>query len=460
MADNKSSIKVGFLLYSKSQINTFLKSSSLKELGEKIDLTLVKVHSELNVSNEYFPGEILELPRLNKIIIKFSGLIQLLSLWKYRSRSMNHTVRAMASFGNKKQRIDWNCVVVSEMNIHLIKRLAVRFFSMSPIYFVSRRLENFLRKLFIYSKWNKTLSNFDLLIIPFSGHVAMEFGSLVWFARKTSKISFAVQENWDNLSTKTFILEEPDYFAVWGEQSAGHVRSIHRMFKTNICVVGSARFGPYYEKETKNQKPEVSNYDGRQIILENPYILIGGTGDGEDDELLIAASFNAVTHYRGQTAPIVVYRPHPFTRTPRNHEILSKKYPGLLVDSGPLAAEFGHHNKLVSNCEVLINHFSTLSLEGLIANVFVCVPLFLGRSSAQYRYNHILNEWHHMMGLGLIKELLTPRNENELIKAIEFTLFNEIHKTSINVNWICQNINWASAMITNISKIHTTHAIL
>ena len=53
-------------------------------------------------------------------------------------------------------------------------------------------------------------------------------------------------------------------------------------------------------------------------------------GDGEDDELLIAASFNAVSHYRGQTAPIVVYRPHPFTRTPRNHEILSKKYPGLL----------------------------------------------------------------------------------------------------------------------------------
>jgi len=456
MADNKSSIKIGFLLYSKSQINTFLKSRSLKELGEEFDLTLVKVHSQLNVNGQYFPGEILELPRLNKIIIKFSGLIQLLSLWKYRSRSMNHTVRAMASFGNKKQRIEWNCVVVSEMNIPLIKRLAVRFLSMSPFYYLSRRFEILLRELFLFRKWNKTLSNYDLLIIPFSGHVAMEFGSLVWFARKAAIKSFAVQENWDNLSTKTFILEEPDYFAVWGEQSAGHVRSIHRMFKTEIYVVGSARFGPYYKNETKNLKPEVSNYDGRQIKLENPYILIGGTGDGEDDELLISASYDAMSYYRGQASPTVVYRPHPFTRTPRNHKILSEKYLGLLVDSGPLAGEFGHHNRLVSNCKVLINHFSTLSLEGLISNVFVCVPLFLGRSSAQYRYNHILNEWHHMMGLGLINELLTPRNKIELIKAIEFTLLNETNESSVNVNWICQNINWASAMATNISKIHKT----
>jgi hypothetical protein len=441
---------VAVVIYAKSQINTFIKSSALENLARFHPIKIYTISDDISQMCQELQITSEKLPDLNTLVRKYSGFVQLIALWKFRDRSMNHLVRAMASFGSKKQRVIWNCVVVSEMNINLLKRCIIRTFSVSILFKFVLAIEKILRNVFIYPKYRRFFTQHKSILIPFSGHVAMEFGALVWTAKKFNLNSIAIQENWDNLSTKTFILEEPDFFGVWGEQSSGHVRSIHRMLNTQVTEIGSARFNPYYVSSVAD--PVVSDFLGLEQTLKLPYILIGGTGDGEDDLQLINTCYESIQKLDNSDGFEIVYRPHPFTRKRIDpHEII-RKYSGILIDSGPDSTKFGHVNDLVKNCKLLVNHFSTLSLEGLISNRLVCVPLFLGRESAKYRYYHILNEWHHMMGVGLIPNLYTPRSQRDFEKILVNLLNSESPKSEFDVNWICKKTNWAEEVSRIINK--------
>jgi len=444
MVLHKKQTRVAFIIYAKSQVQTFLKSGSVDSLSKYIDLEIVSVGKWVYEKNMFTDTVKTEIGFPNIYIKKYSSLIQLLTLWKFRERSMNHKVRAMATFGSKKERVFWNCVVVSEMKISFFKRLLVKLFSITPIYHLLLFLEYFIRLIFLLPRWKSVFKSYDIIVIPYSGKLSAEFGSLVWVAKKLRKQSIAVQENWDNLSTKSFIIDEPDVFAVWGMQSKGHVRSVHSLFDTKVHMVGCARFRPYFQD--KIGPAIVSTHTGDLKKLEVPYILIGGTGDGLDDEVLIKTSYEVLKSLNSQDEIIIVYRPHPDTRFSRDYQELSLAFPGIIIDSGPKSKEFGHHINLVKNCKVLINHFSTLSIEGLISNVHVCVPLFLGRPNAKYRYHHILNEWHHMIGLQLIPNLLTPLTHQEFFNQLNFAIQNECKKDNSNLSWICDQSDWVENM--------------
>jgi hypothetical protein len=439
--------RVGFYLYSPTQIQSFLASGVLKEISKDFNLEIfVKPGLSLSQMKKFSGANLREGPKIPILVRKFSGYVQMVTLWKFKDRSMNHTVRAFASFGTNKQRKDWSCVVVSEMHVNFLKRLLVKVLSASLFFKVIRSTEHLLFRLALRVKFTKVFRNLDFMIIPFSGHIGADFNTLVWTCKKLGIVSLALQENWDNLSTKTFITEEPNVFGVWGEQSAGHIRSVHKLRECSVEIIGSSRFKKYFTSTKLN--PMVWSPASKKPISLNkkPYFLIGGTGDGADDELLIDACFKAInlTKKKIKVPSLeIVYRPHPDTRTSRNLDELTRLYPGLMIDAGDRARAFGHHNALVQNCRALINHFSTLSVEGLICNRFVVVPLFLGRSSANYRYEHILNEWHHILGLRVIPSLYTPKSLEELAK----TLYNLTSETAepqkSNWEWICQPTNYS-----------------
>jgi hypothetical protein len=424
-----------------------LASGVLKEISKDFSLEIfVKPELSFDQTNRFLGANFREAPKIPVVIRKFSGYVQMLTLWKFKDRSMNHTVRAFASFGTNKQRKDWNCVVVSEMQTHLLKRLLVRVLSVGMFYKLIRGTEHFLFRLILRVKFSRALTDLNVMIIPFSGHIGADFNTWVWMCKRLGIASVALQENWDNLSTKTFVTEEPNIFGVWGEQSAGHIRSVHKLRECSIEIIGSSRFRNYYTD--KKLHPKVWSPTAKKpISLEKKrYFLIGGTGDGTDDELLIDACFKAIKSTK-KKSPIkrleIVYRPHPNTRTSRNLFELARAYPGLMVDAGEKARTFGHHNALVQNCTALINHFSTLSVEGLICNRFVVVPLFLGRSSANYRYEHILNEWYHILGLRLIPNIYTPKTLEELTKTL-YELATETKEPSkSNWEWICQPTDYS-----------------
>lgn len=446
---------IGMVLYAPSQINSFLNSRVIEELNGVFELKLLISDQALNprltkdIEQSCFS---IELP---KVCRKLSGYLQMLALWRFRNRSMNHLVRAMASFGSKADQKRWKCVVVSEMNVKFFKRVLVRLAAQKPLYEFFKFLEGILLTLLFVPRAKARLSDLDALLVPFSGHIGADFGCVVFAAKKIGIPVFGIQENWDNLSTKTFISQEPDFFLVWGEQSAGHLRSVHRLFNVEPIVVGSPRFAPYYNDGLPPQSACVSEVDGSNHDLENQvFILVAGTGDGIDDEMLVRSVYQTIQDNLDKLPENVklVYRPHPATRTQTNWLKMKLEMKNLLVDNGPTSREFGHHNALVLNAKIVINHFSTLAIESIIAGTKVIIPLFLGRTDATYRYEHILNEWHHMMGLALIPEIETPKEVDEFSDTLLRLMQEEkcSDTSTIRIEWICKKTDYVEALATAI----------
>lgn len=434
--------KVGMALYSATQLNSFVRSKVIDGLRGNFELSLLSTQKGIAKALIDDYGELTEEIRIPEFIRRLSSFVQMVALWKFKDRSMNHLVRAMASFGTKEQRRVWKCVVVSEMNNPFLKRIIIKGSSFGPCFLLLRLLEHFLLEILLVERFRRKFKKMEILLIPFSGHIGADFGILVWIAKRLGVKAIALQENWDNLSTKTFILEEPDYFLVWGEQSAGHVRSIHRLFNVEVSIVGSPRFSPYFDM--REAVPSVSIGNGDSVTLDNgKFVLVAGTGDGIDDEMLVRTVAGTISSEREnqRIAELkIVYRPHPMTRTSSNYLSLQHDLGNLLIDNGPDSRRFGHHNALVKSSALVINHFSTLTLESLLCGTPVLVPLFLGRPEAKYRYEHILKEWHHMMGVGLISQIRTPRTPEEFRKHLTEVLQEGVIEvgTEINLDWICK----------------------
>jgi hypothetical protein len=125
-----------------------------------------------------------------------------------------------------------------------------------------------------------------------------------------------------------------------------------------------------------------------------------------------------------------------------------------LIDAGNEASDFGHQIPLVQNCFVLLNHFSTLTLEGLIAGTQVAVPLFLGRETARYKYRDILNEWHHMSGISFLDNLHLPANAEEFATSLRHSFHRRDEpKKPQNIEWVCHKGQYTQEILSTLAKI-------
>ena len=444
-------MKYAFVFYAPSQLNSFVKSGVVSQLLDQCNLEIYCTKSEIQGELAKSLDRKVNLVEIPWLVRKVSGFHQMLTLWRYKDRSMNHLVRAMASFGSERQRLKWKCVVVSEMKVGFFKRNIIKLMSHNPSYKIIDLLQKILWQVLVLPICKRELTGIDTFIIPYSGHIGADFGTLVWSNKRLGRKVIAVQENWDNLSTKTFITEQPHLFLVWGNQSAAHLRSVHRMMDIETRVIGSPRFGPYFSNLNLS-KPSVSKPSGERVVLQKDnYVLIAGTGDGIDDASLVETVHSSIQSLAKKIRLIhIVYRPHPMTRTKVEYESLISNVPNLLVDDGPNSKDFGHHHSLVANAILTINHFSTLAIESVIAGIPVVIPLFLGRDEANYRYDHILNEWHHMMGLALIDLIKTPIDEREFGNYLVSILSRREIPMKQNIDWICHEGNYVELFVEAI----------
>lgn len=438
---------IAFSIYARTHLNNFVNSGLLEEIGKKLNLQVIvsKHFDSTDIANG---NHCIESPNIPKLLISVSNFIQLVNLWKHREASMAHYVRAISTFGNKSERLNWKCVVFTNMEISPARRFCVKYFSRGIPNRSILGFELLLRNIFISRAFRNLLKDVKVLIIPFSGHLAYEFGTYIWAARKNNIPTVALQENWDNLSSKTIITEEPDYFLVWGEQSASHIRSVHKLTNCVVIVNGSPRFDEYFK--SKSHEPVAISPSGERITINSPFILIAGTGDGLDDLALLRSVNLAIGRLRESSR--VVYRPHPLTRSKIDFTGLASEFPSLLIDSHPDSRKFNHHIGLIQNCTLLVNHFSTLTLEALIAKRLVCVPLYLGRQDSVYGYDRILAEWLHLNGINQMKGATFPRSQQELETSIEQLL--ESGDGFVNdTDWYCKPGRYSDGLIPVLHTI-------
>jgi hypothetical protein len=83
----------------------------------------------------------------------------------------------------------------------------------------------------------------DLLMMP-NSVIGVDSYELM---RACNKIGFTktliLVDNWDNLSSKSAFIKNPDYLGVWGKQSVDFASRFHEMLPDKVRVIGTPRFG-------------------------------------------------------------------------------------------------------------------------------------------------------------------------------------------------------------------------
>jgi hypothetical protein len=431
--------KSALLIYSKKNVSSFVDSGFLEEVNHfgTLNLIALGINPASNTSEK--TCQVVITP-LAKSFQKLSVFVRSLELWSNRHISYAHKIRAYNQFGTNKDRTKWLAVVTYNLhNWGSTKRFAVRLLSKQPMLRFLQVVERIFRNTYVKRKWAPALSGYTQALIPYAGYVSYEFNNLVWLCRKIGVKTLALQENWDNVSSNLVITEVPDKFAVWGTQSKYHLVNIHGLDETSIEVVGSPRFGSYYGEDNPTAIAE-SAITGIKDLTGTSYVLLIGTGDGIDDEELLQATHKAIKNLG--TDVRIVYRPHPGSRYRGSLDAIKEKFPEVVIDEFSALRAYGHHIPLVRNARVVINHLSTLTLEGLIANRFVCVPLFLGRN-AVIRYNRIIDSAPHYVGLKLLPNLLTPESEASFVDCLQFAFKEEPSDVGQSIEWVCKKTSYS-----------------
>lgn len=380
-----------------------------------------------------FPSAPICLPSVSaNFSARFGTLLATSLLWKNRRMSRAHFFRAVCTFGTKKlQRANSTMIIYDDGGVSAFKRFIVRSTSQSLILSILSFVRKNVISLILARRFKKcgiSSDKYRYVLIPFSGLLTPEFEDLVCAFKKLRIETVAIQENWDNLSSKTFISVEPDFFLVWGAQSRGHLRSIHSKIKTKVFEIGSPRFIPYFTSETFEHK------DTQPI--ESPYILVTGTGDGIDDEFILKETMLAVKQSGLSLQFGVVYRPHPFTRHSIEQSRLSALIDdGLKIDFGSSASYVFYHCPLVKNASIVINQFSTILLEALVCNVKVLLPTFVSRP-VSYDYSMAIHEWHHFLGLRNMPNVTVSFDPKNFIADLLLALEESSFESSEAVSWM------------------------
>jgi hypothetical protein len=360
----------------------------------------------------------------------------------------------MLNIGNSKQAIKWRGPVVGRMNLSRLEKIATRFFAATPFFHVLEMSLKLFQIISCNRHYKLFAKKFDLLIIPYSGQIAPDFDFHIWNARRCGLKSLAIQENWDHLSTKSFFRSEPDYFGLWGAQSAGHLRTIQKKEKCEGVILGSPRFNTY------NEQADTSSIyvytDGVPIKVQSKeYILIGGTGDGFDDLEIISTVMKVlgsrVTTHNERL--MVVYRPHPFTRTTIDYGSLVATYPQIAIDYGAGRRDTKHLSTLVRNAILNVNLLSTLTLESSISGVPCIVPAYIGEGMNLYGYKEALDEWHHLMGIQLISTVSISHSVEEFTEKLEEKVNSESEEVSVNLDWIVKKQDYISHLCKLVEKL-------
>jgi hypothetical protein len=437
-------VKNGFLviLYNKKHVRSFLETDAFETLFRKYKSSSTLVHTE-EISHLIFNKKI-NSKKINislNFTYRLGSLLYSSLLWKKKHVAKSYYRRAIYNYASKKVRLKNVYPTTSKLDNsgHEFYRLLVRLISIkfiyTPLYALRKFYINFyFTRLFDNSRID--LQEINAVFVPFSGLISPMFDDLINFFNFKGIKTIAIQDNWDNLSSKTFINSNPSYVCVWGEQSAAHVTNFHAMKGSEIVVTGSARLAPYYSNLKKFKKY-------RQIpvelspIIKRKYILFIGTGDGVDDNAILHKVINSVNLKRNFQ---IVYRPHPFTRIEiEDLKLKELKKLGVIIDMNLKSSQVYHHCGLVMNADLIITQLSSVIVEGLLCNQKILIPCFVYRK-VNYDYTDAINTYPHLVGLAAIPNIFISKHVNNFAHDLQFALHSPKFMSSNSANWFAAKL--------------------
>jgi len=437
-------------------------SSSFKSFKEAKELFISNVEKlEIDVTflasdNHSIKQEKFNELKLKSIVRKFHALYHDAQLWHKRNLTIAYKLRALSTFGSKTQQIkSQNFMGLGFSHNYKIKNYFIR--AIANKYCISL-LHIFIHQLlfrFQYLISDKSLFNFDAFIFLYGGRISAEEDFLIWVSNYKGIDSIAIQENWDNLSSKKFLFQHPKTFITWGAQSTFHLRKFHN-FRGEVRELGSLRLQQFYQFESINRVVSSRVTSSTDEIIKNDVlkILLIGTGDGTHDSDLLRSTLKFVSHLSAVAVKnyVFIYRPHPFTRNAiKNDQLL--EYKGKIVVEIPQLDESNSYRlNLLKEASIVISLYSTVILEASILNKVTIIPSFI---AAKYEYStyDFLYESAHFMGLKSLNNLHNFATEIDYFNfLLNFTGIKPDKNRLSYVNFCCSNIDTSRELLQLLSE--------
>lgn len=332
---------------------------------------------------------------------------------------------------------------------NILERVATSVFSNYGGAQLLRQIVNFLFKLESIFRAN-TLKKFDIFILPYTGGISVEVDFLFWLSRVLKIKSIAIQENWDNLSSKQFLLYYPSTFLVWGNQSGSHLRTYHH-YEGIVREAGCLRLQGLYKKRQWLSKAAnlgaVSQIKYQILFIDTGVIngdleILHGLSKYFEKNLLLSEKYK------------IIYRTHPrFNETDLRKEFIAKvqKLPHIHVFVPDILESNESRIQQIAESSLIISIFSTYVLEGSILDRICLVPTF-SMDFNKFSPHKLIDDLTHFHGISMLTRVKTVTSFDELMDNILRFEKNNTQKLNdpVLLDWFCRDINTQEVIINSI----------
>ncbi len=276
----------------------------------------------------------------------------------------------------------------------------------------------------------KVVSTRPDIIIYTSAAYDSEGTDLVRIGRKHNILTLFLIDNWDNLSSKTVMLERPDFITVWGQQNLEHAKRIHGFSENQVFLIGTPRFDEYFRQRKVKQQ---SHFD-------RPYALFLGCAIPFDEATALQILDQEIESGKDTYGDLaVVYRPHPWRQGKdsivglnlKNIIIDPQVEPNYLNNKGvKFQPPLHYYPSLLSNAEFVTGPLTSMLIEAQIFyRKVLAIVYYDGKNITSP--NNALKYYPHFEGLSKLEGMTFCNDKKSLGKDFRQVWAN-LRNTPVN----------------------------
>ena len=436
--------RIAILISTTKTSREYFELFPFEQLAANYDLDLLTTNDNFDSAYKF---TVLKISSLSK---RLNALIHYSQIWFRKETNLSYKLRAISYFGTKKDKLEFSSFQNFQYaKQNFFKRVIVLIFGTS----IGIKSLIHLQKSFFYFDGlkNKKLKNYNLIILPYGGGIDVNFDFVIWYSKRNCIMTLAVQENWDNLSSKSFLLFKPDSFLTWGKQSSSHLRTMQN-FRGSICEIGSLRLEKFYRIRREREFFEYgAKSDSDKSSSNFLRILVIGTGNGIHDLKTIEylKKLQIKPHHLN-----IVYRPHPFSGISLNIFARISALINTTVSLPPGDEKTEVRISQILESDFIISLYSTVLLEASILNKKCIIPSFLLPDFSVSGANYI-DDSSHYMGMFLLNNVYNVRTEKNFTDILKIESGNLVYERNDSkiLNWFCSDYNTSQKILDYILKL-------
>lgn len=277
--------------------------------------------------------------------------------------------------------------------------------------------------------------------------------SAVRFSRELNIPAILIADNWDNLFSKTVLVEKPDLIGCFGMQGVEFGSKLHGIPARKIVALGSARFEIYRGKKKVLSNTDTILYAGSSMLSEDERVL----------KVLLKVK-KQVENNRDFAANLIwKYRPHPFPQQSKtNLKIILDEFKDLQVErTNEITGSAQTWPRLTDSVaeldrtRIAVCMPSSYLLEVRINSVKVIVPAFEDNSEMT-SCKTLLSNLEHLNGLKGLAGVNIASSEAEIeSRLIEAIRNPEFPPPDPSLDWFVQwsGDGFAENLVAAIQRI-------